>query len=256
MKPLNDLLGVAITTKNNMRTIRECVGSVLALTDHVLIIDSGSTDGTAELCSGMGCQVIHREWSGPVKQKQFGLDQFRNHPWVLTLDSDESLDEELQHDLIQKLRETPEGVDGYSFNRKIWFLNGWLNHVFQPEYRVRISRGGRGEVLGIGEEGKGGHDHIEVPGTVLSLAGVCKHDSWTDIDDMIRRFIVLGRRSAEYDPKPTRSWRIVFNPLAAFLKQYLLKQGFRDGLRGMIACGAIACGTMIKHIQKNSQRAL
>lgn len=246
-----------IPTKDNMRTIQECLESILPVTSDIIVIDSGSTDGTVSLCEKFGAKVIHRPWPGMVKQRQYCLDQASGYDWVLILDSDESLDQELQKSIAALAEnEIDPDVDGFTFNRKVWFLGGWLHHVFQPEHRLRVVRGGSAIVKGIGPEGLGGHDRLEVNGRVEHLHGTCKHDSWKDLDEMLQNYIRLGRRAALYDPKPSKPYKIFLNPMAAFIKQYVLKKGYKDGRRGLIASAGVACGTMIKQIQKNEKGSL
>lgn len=246
-----------IPTKDNMRTIQECLESVLPVTRDIIIVDSGSTDGTVALCERYGAKVIHRPWPGMVKQRQFCLDQAKDYDWILVLDSDESLDKDLQASINALLnKEADPGIDGFTFNRKVWFMGGWLHHVFQPEYRLRVVRGGAATVTGVGADGMGGHDQVVVNGRVAHLQGTCKHDSWKDLDDMLQSYIRLGRRAAEYDPKPSKPYMIFLNPLLAFAKQYFLKKGYKDGRRGLIASAGVACGNMIKQMQKNERRRL
>lgn len=248
-------LCAVIPTKDNMRTIQECLESVAPVTKDIIIVDSGSTDGTAEFCENYGAKVIHRAWPGMVKQRQFCLDQARDYDWILVLDSDESLDELLQTSIKSLVEnEVDPEIEGFTFNRKVWFLGGWLHHVFQPEYRLRIVRGGVATVKGVGAEGLGGHDQVLVEGRVEHLPGTCKHDSWKDLDDMLQSYIRLGRRAAQYDPKPSRPYMILLNPLIAFIKQFVFKGGYKDGGRGLIASAGVACGNMIKQIQKNERQ--
>jgi glycosyltransferase involved in cell wall biosynthesis len=87
---------VVIPTKDNMRTIQECMESATQITKNIVIVDSGSTDGTVALCEKYGAKVIHREWVGMVKQRQFCLDQGADYDWVVALDSDEMPDKILQ----------------------------------------------------------------------------------------------------------------------------------------------------------------
>jgi len=138
----NKRLAVAIITKNNIRTIEETVVSVQGLCDHILVVDSGSTDGTIEFCKSQGVEVAHRDWPGVADQKQFCIDACADYQWVLSLDSDESLDETLFEGVKSIVAENDSQYDGYSFNRKVWFMNGWLDNVFQPEFRMRLFRGG------------------------------------------------------------------------------------------------------------------
>jgi len=245
-------LCAVIPTKNNLRTIQECLESILAITENIIVVDSGSTDGTIQLCESYGAKVIHNDWQGMVIQRQFCLDQAADYEWILVLDSDESLDTELQHSIKNRLKiDISSEIESFTFNRKVWFLGDWLHYVFQPEHRLRIVRGGVATVKGIGIDGKGGHDQILVNGTSEHLTGTCKHDSWENLDDMLQSYIRLGRRAAEYDPKPSKPYMIVLNPCLAFIKQYIFKQGYKDGRRGFIASIAIACGNMIKQLQKN-----
>jgi len=246
----NKRLAVAIITKNNIRTIEETVVSVQGLCDHILVVDSGSTDGTIEFCKSQGVEVAHRDWPGVADQKQFCIDACADYQWVLSLDSDESLDETLFEGVKSIVAENDSQYDGYSFNRKVWFMNGWLDNVFQPEFRMRLFRGGIAKVEAIGPEGKGGHDRFEVPGKVGFIAGTCKHDSWIDAGDMMARYVELGKRAALYDPKPSSVGKLFLSPLVAFVKQYFIKGGFKDGRRGLIAAGGVACGNFIKQLLK------
>lgn len=243
-------LAVAITTKDNMRTIAECLDSLDGLGARLLVVDSGSSDGTIELCRARGAEVVHQPWMGMVKQRQFSIDACHDAEWVLSLDSDESLDAELVAGIRAAVEEAPPAVAGYRFNRKVWYRGAWLHHVFQPEPRLRLVRRGRARVHGIGPEGKGGHDYLVVDGEVRELPGTCKHDSWADMREMLTRYLQLGARAAEYDPKPSSLPKLLFSPVNAFVKQYLLKGGFRDGRRGLLVCLAFACGTLMKHLLK------
>jgi len=243
-------LAVAITTRNNLRTIRECLQSVKDIADRIFVVDSGSTDGTAELCRQMGADVVYREWQGPVAQKQYAMDQCAGYDWVLNLDSDEMLDAELAAAVRGAVLDARLEIAGFLINRKIWFRGQWLHHVFQPELRLRLVRPKRATVYGIGPQGKGGHDGVKVDGEVARLPGTCKHDSWADATEMMRRYVELGARAAQYDPRRSTIVRLLLSPLNAFLKQYFLKQGFRDGRLGLLMCLGIAYGNAIKQILK------
>jgi len=249
MTSLNTL-AVAITTKNNLRTIRECLDSVKAIADKILIVDSGSTDGTVELCHEMGAEIIFREWPGMVAQRQFSIDQCADFDWVLSLDSDEMLDAELAAAIRQAAATAATEIAGFSFNRKVWFRGHWLHYVFQPEPRLRLVRPLKATVHGIGPQGKGGHDFVKVDGKIQHLPGTCKHDSWENATDMMRRYVELGARAAQYDPKRSNTAKLLFSPFNAFIKQYFLKQGFRDGRIGLLMCLGIAYGAAIKQMLK------
>jgi hypothetical protein len=169
---------------------------------------------------------------------------------VLNLDSDEMPDAELVASIRDAIRTSRPEVAGFAFNRKVWFRGRWLHHVFQPEYRVRLVRPQKAVVRGIGPEGRGGHDSVSVEGEVRRLPGVCKHDSWVDAADMMRRYVELGARSAQHDPRRSTVVRLLLSPPTAFVKQYVFKQGFRDGRLGLLMCLGVAYGNAIKQMLK------
>ena len=244
----SSLFDVVILTKNNERTIGLTLESVVPLARRIVVVDSGSTDKTATICRQHGAEFIPHAWENVVKQRQFSVDQCRGAEWVLILDSDESLEPELQISIREALASVDDVVDGFAINRKIWFLNGWLHHVFQPEMRLRLVRGGKATVVGIGEGGGGGHDHLEVPGKVLDLPGDCRHDSWEDLSDMFYRYIQRAERAAAFHPRGGSLTKIFFDAPFTFIKLYVLKRGFRDGSRGLIVSAAFACSRCIKHL--------
>ena len=241
-------LAVAITTQDNMRTISRALESVQGLARRVVVVDSGSTDGTIEVCRSLGAEVVHRAWDGPTSQKQFAVDLCESSRWVLLLDSDESLEADLRQAIDDAVRANDGRYVGYEINRKVWFLGGWLHYTFQPEWRLRLVRGGAGRVVGIGENGRGGHDRVEVDGYVGRLKGDCRHDSWADLAEMCRRNIALARRAAAHQNGGGSPLHMLFNPGAAMFKQLILRQGYLDGWRGWIAAGSVASGTLLKHL--------
>jgi glycosyltransferase involved in cell wall biosynthesis len=248
-------LAVALTTRDSMRTIERALRSLEGLARRIVVVDSGSTDETIECCHRFGAEVLHREWDGPTSQKQYAIDQCRDHRWVLLLDSDETIEEELRRSMLEVMAADDPACDGWWLNRRIWFLGGWLRHTFQPEWRLRLVRGGRGKVVGIGPHGRGGHDRIVVEGGTGRLAGFCGHDSWADLPALCRRNLDLARRAAEFYPGGGTPFHIFLSPPAAMMKQYVLKRGFLDGWRGLIAAGAVASGTMLKHLFIAQRRA-
>ncbi|MCA9289495.1 MAG: glycosyltransferase family 2 protein [Phycisphaerales bacterium] len=242
-------LAVAICACNNMRTLPDTLRSVADLASRLVVVDSGSTDGTIDLARSFGAEVIHRDWTGMVEQRQFALDQCREQAWVLVLDSDESVDETLRTSIRRLVTENPADVAGASFNRKVWFLGGWLHHVFQPEWRLRLVRGGSGRVVGAH-----GHDRIDVDGRVERLTGTCRHDSWADLPDMMRSYVRFAESSASSARRGGRAIDVLVRPGVAVFKQYVLKRGFLDGRRGFIASMGVGVGTLLKHLHLMSRR--
>ncbi len=184
-----------------------------------------------------------------MRQKQFALDQCRDHDWVLLLDSDESVEPRLAESIRRVLAEDGRGCAGWLVNRKIWFLGGWLHHTYQPEWRLRLVRGGQARVSGVEE-----HDRLEVEGPLGRLEGDLRHDSWADLADLARRQIEYAEMASRCDARGGNLASLLFSPPAAMLKQLILKQGFRDGARGFIAAGMTFNAKMLKHAYLAARR--
>lgn len=263
-------LCVAVCAFNSMRTMPRLIESVRDWAGRVLVVDSGSSDGTVDYCVRHGCDVIHRPWEGMLVQRAFCLERARASAWILLLDSDESVEPDLRGAIEAMLardragagagadagagavrRAPAEGVvpfDAFEINRKVHFEGGWLHHTFQPEYRVRLVRGGRGRVEGSGPTGKGIHDRIEVPGRVGRLEGTLRHDSWHDLEDFWTRSIRYSRDAANTGERGGGALDILIRPSLAFVKQYVLRRGFLDGRRGFMMAAMLAAGNSMKQI--------
>jgi glycosyltransferase involved in cell wall biosynthesis len=236
-------LAVAVTTKNSIRTVDRMLRSVEGLAAHVLVVDSGSTDGTVEHCKGLGAEVIHEPWHGYALQKQFAIDRCRDRAWVLLLDSDESLEPELRESIRETVIRNDPTYDGWLLNRKVWYLGRWLNYTYQPQWRLRLARGGKGRMGGPQVV----HERLEVPGRIGRLRGVCRHDPWSDIPDQVRRQLRYAQLAAASADRGGTVAHLLISPPAAMFKQLLLKRGLLDGPHGVIAAGLEFNRTMLKH---------
>lgn len=258
-------LAVALTAMNSLRTIEATLRSVLPLASTVVVIDSGSTDGTIELARSLGATVEHHPWAGHVKQKQHAIDRCQalaagSARWVLLLDSDEAVDPTLA-EAIREVAECPNGAcAGYELTRRLVLHGATLHYTFQPERRLRLFAAGAGRVVGVPP-----HDAIDVAGAVGRLPGALLHDSWADADDMLRRNAGYARITAEQSAVLGEAAAgaaggglidILIRPGAAFVKQYLLRQGFRDGWRGLVAAGGAAASALMKHIALAERKGL
>lgn len=241
-------LGVAMCTRDNERTLDEVLGSIAPVADRIVIVDSGSRDGTLDIARRYEATLLDREWDGPVAQKQYAIDQASDLDWVLLLDSDEVIEPELQRAIRRVLETATPAQDAFAINRRLRFRGHTLRHTFQPEWRTRLFRSGTGVVAGLGPNGRGGHDRVDVPGSVGQLPGYCLHDSWVDTADMLRRYVGLGRRAAEYAPSGGRVIDLIVRPPSAFLKHYVLKRGFMDGRDGLIVALGVFVGNLMKHM--------
>lgn len=247
-------LCAAVCTFNSMHTLPRVLESLRGVADRVVVIDSGSTDGTVEHARASGAEVVQRDWQGMLVQRRRCLEEAGNARWILLLDSDESLEPSLRRSVQDMLARDEPGVDAYEVRRKVHFEGAWLDHMFQPEFRVRLVRGGASKVIGSGPSRGGIHDQLVVPGRVGRLAGVLRHESWRDFPDFWERSVRYARDAARTGESGGRPVDAIFRPLLMFTKWYLIRGGWRDGRRGFMLSIMISIGNAMKQAELMRKR--
>lgn len=238
-------LSVSIVCKNNESTLARTLESVAPLASEIVAVDSGSSDGTIPLLERFGCRVIRSDWKGFVKTKQMALDEC-TQDWVLCVDSDESVLPNLRPE-IERVVRTPV-ADGYEINRKVYFRGKPLNHVWQPEMRLRLVR--RGSFVWGGLDP---HDQLHpVSGgkIVAQLLGDLRHDSIDDFASFLAKqasHAATMARSMQSQGRRGSVLKLATSPTGAFLKQLLIKQAWRDGWVGWACASSTGIATAMKH---------
>ena len=238
---------------NSMRTLPASLASVLGVAERILVVDSGSTDGTIDYCTKLGVEVIHREWTNMADQRAFSIQACGEAGWALSLDSDEILDETLCQSVRSELASVDANVRGFRMRRMTYLDGELLGHTFQPEWRLRLVRVAGARVKG---DAVGGHDQILVDGTVRSLEGILHHDSWINAKDMLERGVRYGFRASETTRTGGTRLNLLVNPASAFFKQLVLRRGFLDGWRGWVAAAGVASQALAKHVAIMERRQL
>lgn len=239
-------ISVAIVCKDAERTIGRTLGSVAGWVSEIVAVDSGSGDGTVGELERHGAKVIRSAWLGHVKTKQKALEAC-GQAWVLCLDADESVEPGLRASIEALVGGDEPGVAGAMVNRKIWYRGRFLEHAWQPEWRLRLVR--RGAAAWGGHDP---HDKLELtgPGRVDRLAGTLRHDSFVSFADQLAKDVGYARMmAANLHAAGARGSRLrcLTSPAGAFLKQMVLKQAWRDGRAGWLAALATASATLQKH---------
>jgi glycosyltransferase involved in cell wall biosynthesis len=237
-------LAVVVTACNSMRTIERCIASVRPIATAVIVVDSGSTDGTIEACQRLGAQVVRHAWEGFARQKTFALSLASKHQWVLLLDSDESIEPDLQAGLLHAIQSARAETRAIAINRRLWFQGGWLRRVAFPDWVIRCGRQGALRIVD-----RPVHESVEADGPVVRAAGICRHDSWADSADAIERGIRYARLAAPFrraSALPILSF--LGSAIAIFFKQGIVRGGIFDGRRGMIAIGLFIVGAYCNHM--------
>lgn len=223
-------LSAAIITFNEESNLSRCLQSLQGLVSEIVVVDSGSSDGTADIARKFGASFHTEAWEGHVVQKNKALSK-ATQPWVLCLDADEALSSELTNSIRQALAATTT-ARGFWLNRKSFYLGDWVRHTWYPEWRLRLVLKEHARW-----EGRDPHDKLSVDGETARLQGDLYHYSYASLQDHLERTIRYCRISAEalaQEGFRLRWYHLVVSPWAAFLKRLVVRQGWRDGWRGWI----------------------
>jgi glycosyltransferase involved in cell wall biosynthesis len=222
----------------------------LSWADEIIVVDSQSSDQTREIALQCGARVITREWPGFAAQKQFATEQ-ASHEWVFSLDADERVSEEL-HAAIETLRKQPDNqlADGYRLARRSFYQGRWIRGGgWYPDRQLRLFRKSLGHW-----EGKHIHESIKMNtgARVETLRGDILHYSVRDAAHHHRmigeRYAPLAARQMLEDGRRTSVVKIATAAPLAFMRSYVLKGGFRDGLAGLSIASFAAHHAFLKHL--------
>jgi glycosyltransferase involved in cell wall biosynthesis len=223
-----------IITLNEERNLPRCLASVSPLVDEIVIVDSGSTDGTREIAEKFGARVVNQDWLGYVGQKNFALEQAR-YDWILSIDADEEISPELA-EAIASVKADPAAVlagapNGSEVSRLVFYRKRWIRHGdWYPDRLVRLFRRDEARF-------SGGHVHekLELPGEHPILPGHLHHFTYenaTDRAERSARYAALWARTAHEEHRPAGILSAPGHALARLFKCFVLKGGFLDGAVG------------------------
>jgi len=225
---LNRLSAVLIT-RNAARVLEPCLDSI-AFADEIVIVDSGSSDATLEIAARKGARVVSKEWLGFGRQKQFAVEQARND-WVLCVDADERVSPALARSIQGAL--TAPAAPVYRMPRRNRFLGRWLAHGegypdWSPRLFNRLNARWSDDLV---------HEKVLFSVTPGTLGGDLMHDSFDDLAAYLERqnrYTTLAARQAFEQGRGASVLHLVLSPAVRFVKFYLVRLGFLDGLPGLV----------------------
>jgi glycosyltransferase involved in cell wall biosynthesis len=223
-------ISAAVITLNEERNLPRALAS-LAFCDEIVVVDSGSTDRTAEIAEQVGARVFVRGWTGYAGQKNFAAER-ASHDWILALDADEEVSPELAAS-IARLREQGPGSAGYAFPRRARYLGRWIRHSgWYPDAKVRLYD--RRKARWTGDYV---HESVEVDGPTGRLEGDLLHytcDSFSRHVQTVDRYTTLAAREMRARGRRPSLVRLLIGPPWTTFRTYVLQLGFLDGFAGLL----------------------
>lgn len=230
-------LSAILITRDEAADLPDCLAS-LAFCDEIVVVDSGSTDTTVAIAEGAGARVtVTPDWPGFGPQKQRALDRATGD-WVLSIDADERIPADLAAEIRAAIARGGAEA-GFRINRRSTFLGRFLLHG--GWYPDRILRLARREAARFTPDRV--HERLVVDGPVGDLSADMVHHSYRSIDEVLdkgRRYALASAAERRARGKRGGLATALLRATWAFLRHYLLKQGFRDGAHGFVAALAKA----------------
>jgi len=224
-------LSVVIIARNEEANLARTLSSV-AWADEVIVVDSGSTDGTREVAESLGAKVYGEPWKGFAAQKNSAIAK-ACCDWILSLDADEEVEPALAVEIRDALGSNPS-VAGFWIRRKNFFLGRWMRHGgFYPDAKLRLFRRGAGQF-----EDRLVHEDIQLNGPTASLNNHLLHRAYPTLESYIEhmnRYSSLGAEMATVEK--LRGFNLVdilLRPKLTFFYNYILRGGFLDGREGFL----------------------
>jgi glycosyltransferase involved in cell wall biosynthesis len=235
-------VSVTIITLNEAEHIGAAIDSA-SWADEILLVDSGSTDGTIDIARAKGVTVLCRTWSGYVDQKNFAAER-ASHDWIFSLDADERISPALAQEIRSVVAADPP-LHGYRMPRVTHHLGRWIRTTdFYPDYQTRLydRRSARWR-------GKYVHESLAVDGAIGHLRHELEHHSYRDLRDHLNRindYTTLAARQMHEGGRRAGSFDLLVHPPAAFLRNYVLRRGFLDGTTGLTISAMNAYAVFLK----------
>ncbi len=241
-------LSVAIITLNEEKKLERCLSSLVGVAQEIVIVDSGSTDGTARIARAYGARFIEHPFEGHIQQKNYALSCCTNDQ-ILSLDADEALSDQLRSSIKQTLGNWDH--DAYAMNRLTMYCGRWIRHGgWYPDEKVRLFRRSAGEWTGINPHDEFRPSAGRMP--AVKLAGDILHYSYDSISDHLRQieyFTEITAREYQGRGRTAPLWRILLAPGIRFLRDYLLRAGFMDGFEGLVIAVLSSYAVFIKYVK-------
>jgi glycosyltransferase involved in cell wall biosynthesis len=238
-------LSAVIITYNEARNIGRCLDSLTGVADEIVVLDSFSTDQTAEICQKYPVRFIQHAFDGHIEQKNRALT-LASHAIVLSLDADEALDEVLRQSILEA--KSNWQAHAYSMNRLTNYCGQWIRHSgWYPDRKVRLFDRREGQWGGVNP-----HDKVEMKAgsNTIHLKGDLLHYSYYSVAEhyaRARKYADIAAKAMCQQGKKSAWWMMFISPFAKFIRNYFIKTGFLDGRAGLTIAWISALETYLKY---------
>jgi len=235
-------LTVCLVAQNEQENLPRCLQSVRDIADEIVVVDGGSTDRTQEIAGGFGAKVFGRPFTNHADQKNFAAS-LASHDWILLLDADEELSDELQKS-VRNWRSQPPQFAVYEMSRLTWYLGAWIRHSrWYPDWQRRIYRRDKASFSGAI------HSALRYQGQIGRLRGDLLHYTVRDFSQheaKLENYTTIIAQ--EMFDQGRRDWRVAMwlAPSWSWFRHFVLGAGFLDGHRGALIARMAARGVRLK----------
>jgi glycosyltransferase involved in cell wall biosynthesis len=238
-------VSAVIITYNEEQNIARCIQSLRGIADEIIIVDSFSTDRTAEICNSLGVRFVQHPFEGYVEQKNYAWS-LASHDYVISIDADEELSALLRTSLLE-VKQNPRS-DAFSMNRLSNYCGRWIKHSgWYPDRKLRFAR--KNSVRWGGDNP---HDKLLLisGGSIRHLGGDLLHYSFSTHEDyrlQQRKFAAISAESYFKRGKRVSFLLPYLSAALKFLRDYFIRLGFLDGVAGWRICTVAAGATFMKY---------
>lgn len=241
-------ISATIITLNEEKKIEPCLLSLEGVADEIIVVDSGSTDRTEEICRKYNVTFITHAFEGYVRQKNFAMKQ-ASYDIILSLDADERLSAGLRESILAAKKNWGE-ISGYLVNRRNNYCGKWIRFCgWYPDRKIRLwdRRVGRWT-------GEDPHDKVTLEGKAAGqLKGDLLHMTFYTMDEHLRQMHkfaeVAAKAKYKSGKKPVFLIHVLLSPLFKFFRKYIVQLGFLDGYYGFVVCTTASALTFYKYLR-------
>jgi glycosyltransferase involved in cell wall biosynthesis len=238
-------IAAVVITKDEERNIAACLESV-QWADQRIVVDACSSDRTVDIARSYTEHVFVRQWPGYGPQKNYGIDQAKAE-WILILDADERVTEDLQREIQQRLTaDVPAEIVGFEIPRRNLFYGKWLvGGGTTPDFQLRLFRraAGRYDETLL-------HEHLRLNGRIEGLAAPLQHHSMPTIRHHVRkmmRYTTLAALEKLKNRRHVSVLELAGNHLGTIARTFVLRRGYRDGVHGLVFALFAGMHTFVKY---------